>query len=95
TKNASTDWDALLSSYGNNSISLSSTDKMTTWWLGTASTFGVRYYLFSCLALDLKVGFMHNGYSRDKWKFQGKTVSGPALDLKRLPLFSLQVLTGW
>jgi len=95
TKNASSDWDALLSSYGNSAISLTSSDKMTTWWLGYASTIGLRYYLRSWLGLDLKAGFMHNGYQSDAWKFQGKSVTGPTLDLKRLPLFSLQVIFGW
>ncbi|NOZ74371.1 MAG: hypothetical protein GXO90_03200 [FCB group bacterium] len=95
TKNASTDWDALLSSYGNSSIPLSSSDNMTTWWLGYASSIGLRYYLRSWLGLDLKAGFMHNGYRSSAWKFQGKTVTGPSLSLKRLPLFSLQVIFGW
>ncbi len=95
TKNTSTAWDALLNSYGNSSVSLSSSDNMTKWWAGFTSSIGLRIYLRSWLGLDVKAGFMQNGYSSSGWKFQGKNVNGPALNLKEVPLYSLQLFFGW
>ncbi|MFQ6605841.1 MAG: hypothetical protein ACE5D8_09880 [Fidelibacterota bacterium] len=89
------EWDALLSSFGNSSVSVSDRKKMTTTWLGFSSMIGLRYYLLSWLALDVRAGFMNNWYNEKKWKFQGKTVTGPQLKLDKLPLFSFRLYVTW
>lgn len=95
TKGAISEWDTLLSSFGNNSIGVPASEKMTITWLGFTSMIGLRYYVFSWLALDVRTGFMNNWYNEKKWKFQGQTVTGPILKLNKLPLFSFRIFLTW
>ncbi len=89
------EWDTLLSSFGNNSIGIPSSEKMTTTWFGFTSMIGLRFYVFSWLALDVRSGFMNNWYDEKKWKFQGETVTGPKLKLDELPLFTFRLFLTW
>ncbi len=95
TSAPASEWDALLSSFGNNSISIADRNKMTTTWFGFSSMIGLRYYLLSWVGLDVRAGFMNNWYNEKKWKFQGKTVTGPQLKLNKLPLFSFRLYFIW
>ncbi len=95
TKTNYAQWDTLLQSYGNPSVSVPHTTKMTTYWLGFASFVGLRFYIFPWLAVDGKAGFMNNFYNAKKWKFQGKQVRGPELKINKLPLFTVRLVVGW
>ncbi len=89
------EWDTLLSSFGNNSIGVPSSEQMTTTWVGFASMIGLRYYIFSWLAVDVRTGFMNNAYNEENWSFQGEKVTGPALSLNKLPLFTFRAFLTW
>ncbi len=95
TSGAVAEWDTLLTSFGNNSIDIPASEKMTTTWFGFTSMIGLRYYLFSWMALDLRAGFMNNWYDEKNWKFQGKKVTGPTMELNKLPLFTFRVFFTW
>lgn len=91
-ESANSDWDVLLSDFGNSPFNFSSNEDMTSNWWGFVSEIGVRYYLLSWLAFDLRTGFMKNGYDYKEWKFHGEKVSGPEIKIGDLPLLTFQVV---
>lgn len=95
TSGTISEWDSLHTSFGNNSINVPADNKMTSTWLGFTSMIGVRYYLRSWLALDLRTGFMNNFYNEANWKFQGKKITGPVLKIDKLPLFTFRLIIAW
>jgi hypothetical protein len=95
TQSSNDDWNALLSSYGNQDVALKSDDIMRARWFGFASLIGFRFYIFSWLAADVKAGFMNNYYKPEQWKFQGKSIQGPELKIDKLPLFTAGIVVGW
>lgn len=92
SESESSDWKDMLGEYGNGAINISSSTDMTTTWWGFVSEIGIRFYLMSWLALDLRTGFMKNGYDAGDWTFQGEKVKGPALKIGDLPLLTFQVV---
>ena len=92
-----TEWDIFLTgfNYTQGSISVISSDQMTTYWFGFASFIGLRYYIRSWCAIDIKAGFMNNYYDHESWKFRGKTVTGPVMNIDALPIVTVKVIFGW
>ena len=86
------DWNELLNSFGDEDplTQLGGTDVMLNNWLGYSGLIGIRYYLSPRTAIDFKLGFMHNGYKKDKWILQRNQVTGPDLSIIDLPLFTLK-----
>ena len=86
------DWNELLNSFGDDDplAQLGGTDVMINDWFGYSGLIGARYYLSPRTAIDLKIGFMHNGYKKDNWVLQKNQVIGPDLSIKDLPLFTLK-----
>ena len=91
------EWDNVLSGFsdGDVSIAVANSGKMTTSWFGFASFIGLRYYVRSWCAVDIKTGFMNNYYDHESWKFQGKTVTGPVMNIDGLPIVTVKVIFGW
>ncbi len=92
TKNTKSVWDAQI---GNYRIDVQAPEKMTNSFFGFSSLIGVRYYLLSWLAIDIRTGFMSSRYDPAKWKLNGEKISGPALKLDDEPLFTIQVIFSW
>jgi len=92
TKNTKSVWDAQI---GNYRIDVQAPEKMTTSFFGFSSLIGLRYYLLSWLALDMRAGFMSSRYDAAKWKLNGEQVTGPVLKLDDEPLFTLQLIFSW
>ena len=46
-------------------------------------------------AIDIKAGFMNNYYDHERWKFRGKTVTGPVMNIDALPIVTVKVIFGW
>ncbi len=91
------DWNFFISSFGGdaNPISdLGSTDLMVTDWFGYGSMLGVRYYLTSRIAFDVKAGFMNHFYNNKKWRIQRQSVTGPEMEIDNLPLLSWKLVYG-
>ena len=92
-ENTNTEWSDLLSSFGNSgSYPIKSQAIMNSSWFGFTSSVGIRYYLKSSLGLDLRIGFTSNFYDKAKWKYEGETITGPAIKLDALPLFRFGVV---
>ena len=91
------EWDNVLSGFsdGDVSIAVANSGKMTTSWFGFASFIGLRYYVRSWCAVDIKTGFMNNYYDHESWKFRGKTVTGPVMNIDALPIVTVKVIFGW
>ena len=86
-ENENADWSNLLSSFGNTgTYTFKSTAIFNSSWFGFTSSVGIRYYLKSSLGLDLRIGFTSNFYDKAKWKYEGETITGPAIKLDALPL---------
>jgi hypothetical protein len=91
--NENADWSNLLSSFGNTgTYTFKSTAIMNTSWFGFTSSIGIRYYSKSWLGLDLRIGFTTNFYDKTKWKYEGETITGPAIKLNAMPLFRFGVV---
>ena len=92
----SDDWNQILNSFGDESpmTKMTSTDAMRKNWIGYSGLIGVRYYLSSRLGIDVKAGFMNNGYKQDKWRLSGEKVKGPAMTIDDLPVFSFKLVYG-
>ena len=91
--NENADWSNLLSSFGNTgTYTFKSTAIMNTSWFGFTSSIGFRYYSKSWLGLDLRIGFTTNFYDKTKWKYEGETITGPAIKLNAMPLFRFGVV---
>jgi len=88
-------WDSLMAEFNNSGIGISATDDMTKTFLGLTSSIGVRYYLKPYLAIDSKIGFLDTVYKSDNWKFHGKAVKGPDIDIADMPLFTFSLVYGW
>ena len=92
-ENTNTEWSDLLSSFGNTgSYTFKSKAIMNSSWFGFTSSVGIRYYLKSSLGLDLRIGFTSNFYDKAKWKYEGETITGPAIKLDALPLLRFGVV---
>ena len=95
TKQTIEAWDNLMEEFNNSGIDISTSDEMTTTFLGITSSVGARYYIKPYLAIETQIGFMENYYSKDKWKFQDKDIKGPDINIEDLPLFSFGLVYGW
>ena len=87
------DWNFVVSSFGGDSSSIGdmgSTDAMRSDWLGYSSMLGLRIYLSSRLAIDLKGGFMNNFYNENRWRIQIQKVKGPKMSITDLPVFTIK-----
>ena len=92
-ENTNTEWSDLLSSFGNTgSYTFKSKAIMNSSWFGFTSSVGIRYYLKSSLGLDLRVGFTNNFYDKAKWKYEGESITGPAIKLDALPLLRIGIV---
>ena len=91
------EWDNVLTGFsdGDVSIAVVNSDKMTTNWFGFASFIGLRYYVRSWWAIDIKTGYLTNYYDHESWKFRGKTVTGPVMNIDGLPIVTVKVIFGW
>ena len=88
------DWDALLETYGNSSVSLKTGSSMTTRWMGFSSHVGYRYYISRLLSLEGKLGYFMSSYNEKNWKLEGKDVAGPPMKIGRLPVFQVNLVIG-
>ena len=91
------DWDYVITSFGGDSTQLNdmgATDAMLNDWLGYSSMLGLRYYISSRVAIDIKGGFMNNFYNKKSWRVQRQKVNGPEMKIDDLPIFSLKFIYG-
>ncbi|MCH7613008.1 MAG: hypothetical protein IIB45_06575 [Candidatus Marinimicrobia bacterium] len=88
-------WDSLMAEFDNSGIEISSTDEMTKTFFGFTSSIGFRFYFKPYLAFEGKIGFLETFYKNDKWKFQGKAIKGPDIDIDDMPLFTFGLVYGW
>ncbi len=88
-------WDSLIAEFDNTGIEVSSSDEMTKTFFGFTSSIGIRFYLKPYLAIEGKIGFLDNYYKNDNWKFQGKAIKGPDIDIDDMPLYSFGLVYGW
>lgn len=93
-KTPTADWDALLTSYSNSSISLETASNMTKRWLGFASHIGARYYFSTLLSLEGKLGYYMSSYSNKNWKLEGEKVNGPPMTIGKLPVVQFNLVVG-
>ncbi len=91
----SEDWTSLLDSYGNGSISIISEGDMYRRWFGFGSLLGFKFYIFTWLAVDTKMGFIQNFYNENKWKLGKEKVTGPTMNIGKLPVFNVNFVFGW
>ena len=83
-----------ISSYNNSSVSLTTGGIMTKTWLGFASHVGFRYYFSTLLSLEGKVGYYNSSYKESNWKLEGEKVTGPKMNIKKLPVIQLNIVIG-
>jgi hypothetical protein len=91
------DWDYVITSFGGDATQITdmgATDAMLNDWLGYSSILGLRYYLSSRMAIDIKGGFMNNFYNEENWRVQRQKVNGPIMKIDDLPIFSLKFVYG-
>ena len=77
------------------SYSVLNSAKMTTNWFGFVTFIGLRYYVRSWWAVDIKTGYMTNYYDNENWKFQGKKISLYNMNIDGLPIVTVKVIFGW
>ena len=92
TKNTKSVWDAQI---GNYRIDVQAPEKMSNNFFGFASLIGIRYYILSWFAVDVKTGFMSTNYKAANWKLDGKQITGPVLKIDKEPIFSMQLIFSW
>ncbi len=92
---AQDDWNDMLTSFGNGPVTLASLDVMKSDWLGFSSMIGFRYYIFSWLAADVKLGYMYQFYDQKNWRLQGMQVYGPELLIDELPILTAKMVVCW
>jgi len=92
TKNTKSVWDAQI---GNYRIDVQAPEKMSNNYFGFASLIGIRYYIFSWFAVDIKTGFMSTNYKAANWKLDGKIISGPVLKIDEESIFLMQLIFSW
>ena len=89
------DMNTLLSSYKDGStIKLKSGGTMTKTWLGFASHIGVRYYFSNLTSIEAKAGYYLSSYKETNWKLEGKNVTGPKMEIGKLPVLQLNAVFG-
>ena len=91
------DWNFFINSFGGDPDpveDMGATDVMISDWFGYSSMLGLRYYISSRMAVDLKGGFMNNFYKNDKWRVQRQPITGPKMNINELPIFSLKFVYG-
>ena len=89
------DMNTLLSSYKDGStIKLKSGGTMTKTWLGFASHIGVRYYFSNLTSIEAKAGYYLSSYKETNWKLEGKYVTGPKMEIGKLPVLQLNAVFG-
>ena len=90
------DWNELLNNFGEDSPmeKMVASEAMRKSWVGYTGIIGIRYYLSSRLAIDLKSGFLNNFYKEDNWTLYGEKVKGPKMKIDELPIFSLKLVYG-
>ena len=88
------DWDSLLATYGNSSVNLKTGSSMTKSWLGFSSHVGFRYYFSRLLSVEGKLGCFMSNYSEKNWKLEGEKVTGPLMEIGRLPIFQVNLVIG-
>ena len=88
------DWDSLLSTYGNSSVNLKTGSSMTKSWLGFSSHVGFRYYFSRLLSVEGKLGYFMSSYSEKNWKLEGEKVTGPLMEIGRLPVLQVNLVVG-
>ena len=88
------DWDSLLSTYGNSSVNLKTGSSMTKSWLGFSSHVGFRYYFSRLLSVESKLGYFMSSYSEKNWKLEGEKVTGPLMEIGRLPVLQVNLVIG-
>ena len=91
------DWDYIITSFGGDSTQLNdmgATDAMLNDWIGYSSMLGLRYYISSRVAVDLKGGFMNNFYNKKNWRVQRQKVNGPEMKIDDRPIFSIKLIYG-
>ena len=88
------DWNELLNSFGDeNPLSqVASENGMRSDWFGYSGMIGYRYYIRPWIGLDFKMGFLNNNYKKERWRFQGKKVSGPDMKIDEIPIFTFKVI---
>ena len=77
------------------SYSVLNSAKMTTNWFGFVTFIGLRYYVRSWWAVDIKTGYLTNYYDNKNWKFQGKKISLYNMNIDGLPIVTVKVIFGW
>ncbi|NQU26674.1 MAG: hypothetical protein HQ528_00140 [Candidatus Marinimicrobia bacterium] len=85
-------WNAQI---GNYNLEVKVPERIVNQFFGFASSVGVRYYVLSWLALDVKSGFMSNTYNNANWKQNGKKIPGPGLDLKKEAILTFRLMFSW
>ncbi len=85
-------WDAHIGDY---QLQVKAPEKMIVNFFGYSSMIGIRYYLMSWLAVDLKTGFMVNNYQPGNWKRDGEKLTGPVLDIKEEPFYTIRLVFVW
>ena len=95
TKQTIEAWDELLGEFNNSGVDVSASDEMTTTFIGISSAVGVRFYVKPYTAVEVKIGFIENYYSEDKWKFQDQEINGPNIDIEDMPVFTFGLVYGW
>ena len=91
------DWNFFINSFGGETDPVSdmgATDVMKKDWFGYCSMLGLRYYISSRMAVDVKGGFMNNFYKNKNWRIQRQIVTGPSMSIDDLPIFSLKFIYG-
>ena len=95
TKQTIEAWDELLGEFNNSGVDVSASDEMTTTFIGISSAVEARFYVKPYIAIEVKIGFIENYYSEDKWKFQDQDIKGPNIDIEDMPVFTFGLVYGW
>jgi len=90
------DWNSLLNSFGDSDPmeDMGAVNTMISDWFGNVGLIGIRYYMTTRIGIDLKIGFMNNGYDKDKWRLNNTNVKGPAMKLDEKSVFALNIVYG-
>ncbi|MEA1882627.1 MAG: hypothetical protein U9N31_09540 [Candidatus Marinimicrobia bacterium] len=94
-QSTSSDWDALLNSYENTDVKLTTGGTMSKNWFGFSSQIGIRYYMTSIFSIEGKIGYYNSAYSEENWKLEKVEITGPKMNIKKLPVFNVHLVFGW
>jgi hypothetical protein len=67
---------------------------MTKSWPGFSSHIGFRYYFSRLLSVEGKLGYFISSYSEKNWKLEGEKVTGPLMEIGRLPVLQVNLVIG-